>query len=286
MLRYSTRGAPWKSACRPCPAPRAHSSSSCSDRYAPHLCRRLRLRFASSRASGSSFVQGYFSSARRVARVRSSAVLGPPSRLNSRNARRVTIRKLCALPSKLSRRRRYAGGRARSRSTSVCGSSSRCSSRSPMWPNGGCPRSWARHAALTTRESIPPKRSTVPATARSASASSRTRWAMRMPTCATLSECVSRLWKRARSPGGSTWVTPPSRRKDVAYMMRSQSTPKADLESCPATARAQKRAARSGRPSAGQSAGPSACRSGCPSAGRDACPFAGRPVCPCGCSPV
>jgi hypothetical protein len=55
------------------------------------------------------------------------------------------------------------------------------SARSPLWPNGGCPMSWLRHAVSTTSGD-----------SSSAIASSR-------PTCATSSECVSRL--RAKSAG-------------------------------------------------------------------------------------
>ena len=59
------------------------------------------------------------------------------------------------------------------------------SARSPLWPNGGWPRSWLRHAVSTTSGA-----------SRRAVASSR-------PTWATSSECVSRLRAKSARPPGS-----------------------------------------------------------------------------------
>ena len=93
---------------------------------------------------------GYFRVASRVARVRFRPVPGTLA------SSLVSSRRLCALPSKPPQPAATAA-----------------SAYSPLWPNGGCPRSCARQAASTRSGSQP-----------SAAPSSR-------PICAHSSECVS-----------------------------------------------------------------------------------------------
>src|SRR5690349_141348 len=148
-------------------------------------------------------VHGYLRTAARTAAVRSSPVpLGPCRSMV------VTMRKLCALPSKPS------GSPRRSRAT-------RSSTCSPRWPNGGWPRSWASAAASTTSGSQPPSAATVEATA----ASQATRSAIARATCATCRLCVSRLCTSRPAPAGlTTCVTPASRAKNGEAAIRSRST--------------------------------------------------------------
>ena len=138
-----------------------------------------------------SAVHGYLQVASRLALVR----LRPTERSLSSStfaSRRVRIRRDCAFPSK-----------------PPMSSAQSLSARSPLCPNGGCPRSWLRQAVSTTSAETP-----------SATASSR-------PTWATSSECVSRL--RAKSAvlaGLSTWVFAASRRSPAECSTRARSRAK------------------------------------------------------------
>src|SRR5689334_1039190 len=120
----------------------------------------------------------------------------------------VTMRKLCALPSKPSGRPR----RSRATRSSTC---------SPRCPKGGCPRSWASAAASTTSGSQPRNAAIDEAT----SGSQLTRSAMARATCATCRLCVSRLCTSRPAPAGlTTCVTPASRAKNGEAAIRSRST--------------------------------------------------------------
>src|SRR5690554_6848599 len=81
--------------------------------------------------------------------------------------------------------------------------------RSPLWPKGGCPRSWARQAVSTTSGSRP-----------RLVASFR-------PTCATSRECVSRFRAKSRPwVGLSTCVLAASRRSALECSSRARSRAK------------------------------------------------------------
>src|SRR5690554_1177616 len=81
--------------------------------------------------------------------------------------------------------------------------------RSPLWPKGGCPRSWARQAVSTTSGSRP-----------RLVASFR-------PTCATSRECVSRFRAKSRPwVGLSTCVLAASLRSALECSSRARSRAK------------------------------------------------------------
>ena len=100
---------------------------------------------------------------------------------------------------------------------SGCAGSARCprslrtrratdaSAASPVCPNGGCPRSWARHAVSTRSGSAP-----------------RT-WPIPRPICAHSSEWVSRVRGKSLSPGTTTWVLSARRRSADEWSTRARS---------------------------------------------------------------
>ena len=79
------------------------------------------------------------------------------------------------------------------------------SAASPLCPNGGCPRSWARQAVSTTSGSQP-----------SACPSSR-------PTWATSRVWVRRVRTKSSVPGPMTWVLAASRRSAAECRTRARS---------------------------------------------------------------
>ena len=128
------------------------------------------------------FRYGYLSVASRVARVRFSPAPGTLA------SSRVSSRRLCAFPSKPPH-----------------GAASSARAASPLWPNGGCPRSCARHAASTRSASQP---STAP--------SSR-------PICAHSSEWVSRVRGKSPASTATTCVLAASRRSAEVCSTRARS---------------------------------------------------------------
>lgn len=82
------------------------------------------------------------------------------------------------------------------------------SARSPLCPNGGWPRSWARHAVSTTSGSHPSARP------------------ISRPTCATSRLCVRRVRTKSSEPGPRTWVLAPSRRSAEEWTTRARSRSK------------------------------------------------------------
>ncbi len=130
---------------------------------------------------------GYFVHASSVARVRLSPSERPAGSADFASSR-VRIRSVCALPSNPPQTPASASSTA-----------------SPLWPNGGCPRSWAR-AAVSARSGWQP----------SGCAMSRATWA-------TSRLWVSRLRTKSSAWGPSTWVLAASRRKDAECTTRARS---------------------------------------------------------------
>ena len=165
---------------------RNHSNTGRSSSYAPNF----RLGRPSARGGASAADHGYLHVASSVARVRFSPA-GSPEGVTSLGSSRTSSRSVCALPSKPPIPR-----------------VSCASTVSPLWPKGGWPRSWDRHAASTTSGSQP-----------SALPSSR-------PICATSSEWVRRLRTKSSVCGATTCVLAASRRSAELCSTRARSRSK------------------------------------------------------------
>ncbi len=163
----------------PASGPRNHENTAVSSSYTPN--------FRSPARRG----HGYLVAASKHARVRLRPTLRPPSTPSGAKvlaSSRVSRRSVWALPSKPPTR-----------------PAASFSARSPLCPNGGWPRSWARHAVSTMSGSQP-----------SVVASSR-------PICATSRLCVSRLRTKSSVPGPTTWVLAASRRSIALCSTRARS---------------------------------------------------------------
>ena len=140
-------------------------------------------------------------------RLQAARPVRAPSRIQPKTRRRRRRRRISPVVGRAGRPRVLEGrvergpgqvqarpGRPSSRGGSAAAGSGRCprtrrsrpraaaSAISPLWPNGGWPRSWARHAASTRSGSQP-----------SAAPSSR-------PICAHSRECVSRVRGKSACP--------------------------------------------------------------------------------------
>ena len=145
-------------------------------------------------AAASASVHGYLTAASSAARVRFTPA-ERPSGNSIFGSRRVNNRKVCALPSK----------------PPILPAIS-ASARSPLWPNGGWPRSCARQAQSTTSGSQP---SEVP---------------ICRPICATSNVCVSRVRAKSSVPATRICVFAPSLRNADEWMSRARSRWKAVRE--------------------------------------------------------
>ena len=148
-----------------------------SSSYTPNLRRRPSRRG-----------HGYLLAASSAARVRLRPALRPSARENVLASSRVRI-----------------AGSARCPRTRRCRARPRRARASPVWPNGGWPRSWARQAVSTRSGSQP-----------SALPSSRPIWAHS-------SEWVSRVRGKSLSAGTTTWVFAASRRNAAECSTRARS---------------------------------------------------------------
>ncbi len=178
---------------RPATPSRSQSKTGASSSYTPNLTTNRGVPSACTPPGpeAPSRVHGYLVQASRVARVRLSPTEAPAESKVLASSRD-SNRSVWALPSK---------------PPQSWLSSAR--TRSPLWPNGGWPRSWAS-AAVSVMSGWQP----------SARARSRA-------TCATSRLWVSRLRTKSSVCGPTTWVLAASRRDAAACTTRARSRSKA-----------------------------------------------------------